>query len=165
MLTNYEVDGVQGDDRLPALPSIAGYESYTINLYKQEHGGKIPPTNHTDSAWVQWRVDKLNSFMKRLYLSVKQIKPEIYLSIAPSPYPWSVNEYLQDWPTWVKFNWVDAVIPQCYRYNFSAYQSVLKQQLSYYVNEKTVFATGILLNIGDYTANTTFLSEMVSENR
>jgi len=25
VITTYNVDGVQGDDRLPALPSIAGY--------------------------------------------------------------------------------------------------------------------------------------------
>ena len=30
VINNYNVDGVQGDDRLPALPSISGYQPYTI---------------------------------------------------------------------------------------------------------------------------------------
>lgn len=103
--------------------------------------------------------------MKKLYLQVKNLKPTIYLSVAPSPYPWSKYEYLQDWPTWAKNNWIDAVIPQCYRYNINAYSSVLQQQLSFKVNEKVTFASGILLNVGDYVANTTFLGEMISKNR
>ena len=96
--------------------------------------------------------------MKKLYLEIKQARPKIFFSVAPSPYPWSVYEYLQDWPTWVRKNWVDAVLPQCYRYNIDAYQSVLTSQLTYMINEKVVFGAGILLNIGSYTANTTFLS-------
>jgi uncharacterized lipoprotein YddW (UPF0748 family) len=117
VISNYAVDGVQGDDRLPALPSSAGYEPYTVSLYQQEHQGSPPPQDHLDSAWIAWRVEKLNQFMRRLYLEVKQLRSTIFLSVAPSPYPWSVTEYLQDWPTWVKYNWVDAVIPQCYRYS------------------------------------------------
>jgi uncharacterized lipoprotein YddW (UPF0748 family) len=72
---------------------------------------------------------------------------------------------LQDWPTWVKYNWVDAVIPQCYRYDFEAYKAVLSQQIALVANEKTTFASGILLSVGDYVANTTFLSQMVGLNK
>lgn len=60
VISNYDVDGVQGDDRLPALPSTAGYDSYTVQLYKQEHAGKSPPSNYTDQSWVVWRMNKLN---------------------------------------------------------------------------------------------------------
>ena len=38
VISKYDIDGVQGDDRLPAMPSIAGYEPSTIALYKQEKG-------------------------------------------------------------------------------------------------------------------------------
>ena len=77
--------------------------------------------------------------------------------MAPSPYPWSVQEYLQDWPTWVKYSWIDAVIPQCYRYSLKDYENVLSQQIAYNPNPATTFGAGILLNVGSYTANTTFL--------
>ena len=37
--------------------------------------------------------------------------------MAPSIYPWSEEEYLQDWPTWMQKGYVDLVCPQVYRYN------------------------------------------------
>lgn len=131
----------------------------------KEHQGKRPPSDHLDSEWIYWRANKLNDFMKQLYLEVKGLNPLIVVSVAPSPYPWSLNEYLQDWPTWQKYNWVDAVLPQCYRYSFEAYKQVLSQQVGFLSNPKTVFAPGILLSVGSYLANTTFLSSMVGLNR
>lgn len=29
VVKNYKVDGIQGDDRLPAMPSEGGYDSFT----------------------------------------------------------------------------------------------------------------------------------------
>ena len=92
---------------------------------------------------------------------MKSVKPTVFISMAPSPYPWSVGEYLQDWPTWSKYNWVDAIIPQCYRCKLEDYENVVKSQVSYLVNSKMVFGTGVLLNVGDYTANETFLTGMI----
>lgn len=35
LLISYpEIDGIQGDDRMPSLPSVAGYDNYTLKLYK-----------------------------------------------------------------------------------------------------------------------------------
>lgn len=68
VISNYEVDGVQGDDRLPALPSTAGYEPFTVSLYMSEHGGQKPPADHLNTEWINWRAGKLNDFMKTLYL-------------------------------------------------------------------------------------------------
>ena len=52
VVKNYEVDGVQGDDRLPAMPSIAGYEPYTVDLYKKENEGRDPPSYSRDKDWI-----------------------------------------------------------------------------------------------------------------
>jgi uncharacterized lipoprotein YddW (UPF0748 family) len=41
----HKIDGIQGDDRLPALPSLAGYDDYTVSLYQAQHFGKLPPTD------------------------------------------------------------------------------------------------------------------------
>lgn len=30
VMTSHKVDGIQGDDRLPAMPSLAGYDAYTV---------------------------------------------------------------------------------------------------------------------------------------
>lgn len=95
----YDVDGVQGDDRLPALPSEGGYEPGTIARYQREHAGNLPPQNPKDRAWIQWRANILNDFMGRLFRETRRVKPHMIVSMAPSVYPWSLDEYLQDWPT------------------------------------------------------------------
>ena len=165
VVSNYAIDGVQGDDRLPAMPSTGGYDTYTVNLYKNENGGNTPPTTATDANWLRWRADKLNLFVKRLRSEVKTIKPTVLFTISPSPYPFGYTEYLQDWPTWVDSSWVDAVLPQCYRYDINAYTAVLQQQKSYYRNPSVPLYPGVLIKSGTYTASTGFLSQMIQANR
>lgn len=48
LVDSHKVDGVQGDDRLPAMPSLAGYDTYTLSLYKKQHDGKEPPRDVKD---------------------------------------------------------------------------------------------------------------------
>lgn len=165
VVTKYDVDGIQGDDRLPALPSTAGYDAYTVAQYKAEHNNQSPPSDYKDQAWIKWRANRLNKFMKRLHTEVKGAKPNMIISSSPSPYPWSLAEYLQDWPTWVDSSWVDAVIPQCYRYDIIAYESVLSEQVGYHRNKKIAFYPGVLVKIGTKLATPEFMTEMVSANR
>lgn len=163
--SNYDIDGVQGDDRLPALPSTAGYDDYTVSEYKKENNNAFPTTNTKDPAWVTWRAKRLNAFMKRLYNEVKSIRSSIQVTMSPSPYPWSLEEYLQDWPTWVDSGWVDAVIPQCYRYDISAYNATLLQQKSYYKSTRIPLYPGVLVKSGTYLATAGYLGQMIQANR
>ena len=63
VISKYEVDGVQGDDRLPAMPPTGGYDPYTVNLYKSENGGADPPPASNDAGWLRWRANKLTLFL------------------------------------------------------------------------------------------------------
>jgi uncharacterized lipoprotein YddW (UPF0748 family) len=167
VVKNYDVDGVQGDDRLPANPSIAGYDAYTKNLYKIQHQGNEPPTNFKDSAWVQWRSNLLSGFLNKLQRDVKAIKPTMLVTMAPSIYPWSKEEYLQDWPTWVQHKLVDYVFPQVYRYNFEAYKNTLTAMTKQLTPaQRKICYPGLLQSLGDgYLTNDTLLTQMVTENR
>jgi len=165
VINNYDVDGVQGDDRLPAMPSSSGYDAYTVNLYKSENGGYDPPGNPLDPNWINWRTKKMNGFMKRLFTEIKTIKPAVQVTMSPSPYPWGRDEYLQDWPTWIDSGWADIVIPQCYRYDLAAYTATITQQKSYYRNTKIPVYPGVLLQSGSYVAPDVFLSQMIKANR
>ena len=160
----YNIDGVQGDDRLPAVPSTSGYDTYTTNLYLTEKGVN-PPNDYKDAAWIDWRAKKLNSFLKRLRTEVKAIKPAIQFTMSPSPYPFSLTEYLQDWPTWVDSSWVDAIMPQCYRYDIAAYTSVLTQQKGYYRNTSVPFYPGVLVKSGATIQSDGFMTQMIQQNR
>jgi uncharacterized lipoprotein YddW (UPF0748 family) len=165
---NYDVDGVQGDDRLPAQPSEGGYSDYTIELYRNEHKGTRPPDNHLDQQWLEWRADKLNQFAEDTYRAIKETMPELMVTWAPSLYPWSFTEYLQEWPAWVKGGYADLIIPQHYRYSVKEYKQTLDDQLAVLdsVNgRKNTFYPGILMNVGDYLISEKVLIDMVQYNR
>lgn len=131
MAINYDVDGIQGDDRLPAVPSESGYDLYTTNLYKSQHNGDLPPQDYKDSTWINWRADLLTDYLGRLYRELKIIKPELVYSTAPSIHPWAKEQYLQDWPKWMGRGYVDLLLPQVYRYNIESNREILLEQLKY----------------------------------
>lgn len=164
---NYDIDGIQGDDRLPAMPSESGYDPYTVEKYKKEHNGSVPPADFKDTGWVQWRADILNGFMKRIHDTVKSINKKVQISMAPSIYPWCKEEYLQDWPMWVKKGYVELIIPQLYRYDIDGYQqqldAITKAQLT--KEELRMFVPGILLKVGDYYASEELLQDCIDANR
>ncbi len=167
VVRNYNVDGVQGDDRLPANPSTAGYDSLTVAIYKAQHNNQPPPKDYKNAAWLQWRSDLLTNFLGQLYTDIKKIKPNVLVTMAPSIYPWSKEEYLQDWPTWVQKGYVDQVFPQVYRYNFEAYKATLTamtKQLT--AKERAICFPGVLQSLGNgYLANDTLMRQMIAENR
>jgi uncharacterized lipoprotein YddW (UPF0748 family) len=167
VVSNYDIDGIQGDDRLPAMPSESGYDPYTVKVYQSAHGGKQPPKNSKDSAWVQWRADILNGFMERIHRTVKSHNRNIIIAMSPSIYPWSKEEYLQDWPTWVNRGLVDLVNPQVYRYDFSHYADALKDIVQNQVDKDKLGRCfpGILLKLGAYYPSKEFLLAMLRENR
>lgn len=166
VVNNYDIDGIQGDDRLPANPSTAGYDPYTISLYKKEHQGLLPPQDHKQKDWIDWRAQKLDLFAKKVYQTVKAIDPEVLVTMAPSIYPWSKEEYLQNWTAWLEQGWVDVIIPQVYRYDIEAYESTLSMNLEFISEEnKTKFVPGVLLKVGDYVPSETFLRNMIQTNR
>lgn len=167
VVSKYNIDGVQGDDRLPAMPIMGGYDSYTVDLYKQENGGAAPPVNEKDATWVNWRTNKLTAFLGDLYQSVKAIKPDVVVSSAPSVYPWGKDNYLQDWPTWLDSGYCDYVIPQIYRYDISSYNSTLRSQIDYVKKtpDRSKFYAGLLIQSGAWNPTEIYLNDMISANR
>lgn len=167
VVQNYDIDGIQGDDRLPALPSNGGYSEYTVNLYKQENNGMAPPDYDKDYAWIKWRSDKLTSFLKTLVNTLRTENPSLVISMAPSIYPWSEENYLQNWPKWLELGLVDLMIPQVYRYNIEAYKHEMDQIFNQQVGSYNHFRVypGVLLQVGDYNPSDKFLTEMIDYNR
>ncbi|MBD2234361.1 glycoside hydrolase family 10 protein [Phormidium tenue] len=114
LVSNYEVDGFQFDDHL-GLPVDFGYDPFTINLYRAEHGGRTPPNDPQDAEWMAWRASKISDFLAEVHKLVKARRPNAVVSISPNPYPFAFTNYLQDWPTWVNRGIVDELVVQVYR--------------------------------------------------
>ncbi|MCK6613507.1 MAG: family 10 glycosylhydrolase [Ignavibacteriaceae bacterium] len=167
VVRNYNVDGIQGDDRLPAMPSESGYDPYTVALYKKQHNGQEPPADYADPAWIEWRCNLLTDFMGRMYKAVKEIKKDVIVSVSPSIHPFAKEEYLQDWTTWVRKGYVELVNPQLYRYNINAYQKLLDDVYSGQIDKKDLhrFYPGILVKLGKYYPSEEFLLQMIEANR
>ncbi len=166
VMDNYDVDGVQGDDRLPAMPVEGGYDSVTVSIYKSEHSGQTPPTDYTNAAWMKWRADKLTQFLSRLHDSVKVRSKNLILSTSPTPYSWGYREYLQDSKTWVQQGLIDNVIPQLYQYDISNFNYALNtnwNNVGQYIPDN--YSPGILAKIGSYVVDTTFLQQMLTATR
>lgn len=166
VVKNYNVDGIQGDDRLPAMPAEGGYDAWTKKHYRKK-SGKEPPLQHDAPAWLQWKADQLSAFGKKLYGAVKKQNPNCIVSWSPSIYPWSKEQYLQDWPEWLNGGYADYVMPQLYRYDIKAYEKILKELQSQVTPEqrKRVFP-GILTSLGDgYLVHPEMLNQMIELNR
>ena len=168
VVMRYDVDGVQGDDRLPALPSEGGYDPFTRSLYALEHEGASPPSDPKNAAWLRWRGDKLNAFGRKLYDEVKRIKPHVLVTWSPSIYPWCYEEYLQDWPSWINGGFADLVIPQVYRYSIERYTQALASQSNDSVGIPSGYRAivpGILMNVGTYLIEEAHLLQAMQVNR
>ena len=162
-----EVDGIQGDDRMPAMPRNSGYDDYTVTKYKAEHGGQTPPASFNDASWVRWRLDILNNFAKQLYTRVKAKKNNAVVCFSPNPHPWSEDNLMQAWPQWISDNCVDFLAVQCYRNTIEAYTSTITStQASIKAKtNKRIFNPGIILKNGSVIMNKDLLDAQMKANR
>lgn len=164
-----DIDGVQGDDRLPAMPSEGGYDDYTVSLYQADHGGANPPANRTDPAWLQWRADVLNAWAAELYDDIKAINPNCIVAMSPSPLNFGFREYLQDYTAWLDGGYCDLVSPQLYRRDnqgIGVYRGLLEDQLIRVGMENApIFYPGTLSYLGSYVPQPQFFVDMINANR
>ncbi len=166
VVNNYEVDGIQGDDRFPAFPSEGGYDQQTKARYQREKGIN-PPQNCKDQQWLQWRADILTDFLSCLYQQVKAVDPNLLVSMAPSMYDWGFKEYLQDTPKWLKLALVDLIHPQVYRRDFPSYKANIDRLLKEQFTDATLpkLAPGILMKVGAYVITADDLLQTIKYNR
>ena len=148
----YDIDGIEYSDRIPAMPIEGGYEEATVNLYKAEHDGASPPTNHQNTAWIKWRADKLTEWYREVADSIKAIDNNLHISSSPSVYPWSYYNYLQDPKTWMNTGICDDVIPQLYRKTWAEYQPTFFSSIANYDDDSKVFGGVCLYQLySDFT--------------
>jgi uncharacterized lipoprotein YddW (UPF0748 family) len=120
VVKKYDVDGIQFDDHF-GLPHEFGYDRYTVDLYKQDHQGKLPPKQTQNEEWINWRADKITAFMKELFVAIKAVKPKAIVSISPNPQTFAKNFYLQDWAKWERQGSIEELLIQVYRDKFESF--------------------------------------------
>lgn len=153
VVTKYDVDGIQFDDHL-GMPAVVGYDAYTVQLYKQEHQGKAPPTNPQDPEWMKWRASKLSDLMVKIYTAVKTHKPDCIISLSPNPKNYAYQTYLQDWFSWQRLGFIDELIVQVYRTDNNRFTSELNQPELQAVRRKIPVGIGILTGLSALNVET-----------
>ena len=123
LLERYNLDGLNLDYiRYCSGYTDAGYDEYTINLFKSEM--KYNPTNMCKckkakwQEWIKWRENQVTGFLREVRDMQRETKPDILLSADIfSQYYKKGNPsqfIFQDWQTWSKDLLIDAVIPMAY---------------------------------------------------
>ncbi len=143
IVSNYDVEGIQLDDHF-GYPSELGYDDYTVDLYKQEHNGKLPPQNAKDPAWIQWRADKITNYVEELFQAIKQANPQAIVSLSPNPQDFSLKSYLLDWQTWERKGLIEELIVQIYRNNTNSFIDEVTQPAIISAKEHIPVSIGIL---------------------
>lgn len=144
-IDNYDLDGVQFDDRL-AWPKQFGWDATTEALYLQQTGRTLP-NNVNDSHFRNWRQSKVTQFATELSAAVKAARPEIQLSVSPSVTPFSDTEYNAKWPEWQNNDLFDEYVPQVYRSTLASFNGTLPGQLAPFVGaEREQLVVGLRAN-------------------
>lgn len=125
IVSRYDVDGLNFDYvRYPG--NIWGYNPASVNRFNQRFGRTGQPSP-TDAAWLQFRRDQVTALVRKVYLSVATIKPQVTISadtITWAPFPSTIQAWtnssgaytsvLQDWRSWMQEGILDLNIPMTY---------------------------------------------------
>ncbi|MGG6239484.1 glycoside hydrolase family 10 protein [Nodosilinea sp. AN01ver1] len=164
LVSNYEIDGFQFDDHL-GLPVDFGYDPFTINLYRAEHGGQAPPSDPQDAEWMAWRASKISDFLGEVYKLVKARRPNAVVSISPNPYPFAYANYLQDWPTWVNRGIVDELVVQVYRSDQNRFMWEMNKPSIQAARRKIPVSIGILSGLRAAPVKMDFITDQMTAVR
>lgn len=164
VVDKYDVDGIQFDDHF-GTPVELGYDAYTVQLYQQEHNGRLPPDNPRDIDWMRWRASKVTNMMVKIFSSIKTRKPSCLISLSPNPREFSYEEYLQDWYPWVRLRFIDELVIQVYRTDMQRFISELESPDLLAIRSRVPVSIGILTGLRVLNVATQQVEEQVKTTR
>ncbi|MCS5699231.1 family 10 glycosylhydrolase [Cyanobium sp. FGCU-52] len=164
VLDRYDVQGIQGDDRWPALPWNAGYDPWTRRAWRAAGGGEPPPPRHP--AWMAFRADRLTEHLRELRQAVHRARPGALVSMAPAPLPHGIRELLQDSGRWMREGLVDLLHPQLYRSDPRAYGALLERTVrGWSAEQRARLAPGLSLRVHGRTLAPATVAAMLQRHR
>jgi len=120
IVSRYDIDGVHMDDYFYPYPSYNKNEDFPDDsswVKYTRNGGRLSRDD--------WRRENVNTFIKRLYTAIKEIKPYVKFGLSPFGiwrpyYPQSIRGFDQydqlyaDAKLWLNEGWIDYWTPQLY---------------------------------------------------
>lgn len=122
----YDIDGIHLDRiRYPETPrGDAGYNETSVARFRARYG-RLPQAK--DPLWNDWRREQVTSFVRRLSLGAKAIRPSITISAALISWgsgPAASGGFektdayrvaFQDWDAWLREGIIDVASPMLYK--------------------------------------------------
>lgn len=164
IVTKYDVEGIQVDDHF-GYPSDFGYDGYTVGIYRQQHEGKLPPLDYLNPDWIQWRADQITNYVETLFHRIKEVKPNIIISVSPNPQSFSLEKYLLDWAKWERKGLVEELILQVYRDNMESFNRELSQPELQQSKNHIPTSIGILSGLKGNPVNFDLINEQIKATR
>ncbi len=117
IVENYDVDGIHFDDYF--YPSLG--KNFTKNFDAPEYEtykDKQIARNRDYMSIADWRRDNVNTLVKTIYSSVKEINPDVVFGISPGGFMDALkadDKYYVDFETWLGHDgYIDYLCPQLY---------------------------------------------------
>ena len=102
----------------PANPEV---QQYFVNLFT-EVAASYPDLYgiQVDDHWgipVQFgnQADAMSDLTQQVVAAVRQVRPDLIISLSPNPLGFSIKKYSQDWFAWIKAGLIDELVMQLYR--------------------------------------------------
>ena len=103
---------------------------------------------YADKEYRYSLTETLSKYLKLISKTVKNIKPDLELSIAVKPDPVEAkHRYFQDWLEWLRRGFCDFVVIMNYRTDWQEFDFILKQLAIQNLNEQ------IMVGISTYNQN------------
>lgn len=158
---HYNVDGVHMD-LIRYFGEDWGYNPTSVARFNARYGRTGLPSPQ-DATWKSWRREQLNHLVKKAYVELIKINPQLTVSAATIAWgngPRNITEYnqsstmntaLQDWNRWLSEGWIDVAIPMNYFREYDAnqrqwYMNWLEWQKNQQHQRKVAAGIGIYLN-------------------
>ena len=137
-----------------------GYNPTSVARFQAQTGRQDIP-EPPDPAWVQWRRNQVTALVRKIYLTVTAIKPQMRISAAVSTsgsppsayYPWETRtpyiHQLQDWRGWLEEGVLDLALPMTYRDEDTyagQFDGWISWEKDHQYGRRTVVGTGLYLN-------------------
>jgi uncharacterized lipoprotein YddW (UPF0748 family) len=114
VVQRYAVAGIQLDDHF-SFPQELGYDRLTQQLFQQDHLGINTAIEHDNEIWIEWGAAQLTELLSQIVRSVKSVRNDCVISIAPNPLKFSRTRYLANWQQWYDLGLMDELVLQVYR--------------------------------------------------
>src|SRR5688500_1106382 len=174
LVSNYNIDGLHLDRirypefsvatgqpaQTPANGTNIGYNPTSIARFNTRHGRTGNPATN-DPLWSQWRRDQVSNIVRRVYLNVVNIKPQVklsgaYIAFGGGPVTeaqWNSAEaywrVYQDWRSWTQEGITDLAIPMNYkREHITAQETQFAQWLEWTRNHQ--YNRAALIGVGNF---------------